>query len=424
MPLTQDHLRRIVRVLRAQNVGFVELVGLAELDPAEAFQGAVLRGADLRGQDLGGFDFSGADLSGVDLTGANLTWTRGVTAEMLAGAYYDSTTGLPATLADSFWSPDARPTWAERWGVDSYGRWVVFSVPAADGSLVTQRMRWISHGTFIIGSPDGEEGRFKDEGPQQKIAIAEGFWLFDTPCTQALWQAVMGDNPSRFRSPDRPVESVSFDDARRFIRKLNQRLPGVNLSLPSEAWWEYACRAGTTDATYAGPMEILGKNNAPVLDAIAWYGGNSGVEFELDNGDDSSAWPDKQYSHNKAGTHPVARKAPNQWGLYDMLGNVWEWCADAWQDSHDGIPLDGSPRTVRVAASRVIRGGCWVGDARSLRAACRAHDDPADRDVHLGFRCARVQVSVSSDSERRAGRSKPSERSERAATPGPQRRAR
>jgi formylglycine-generating enzyme required for sulfatase activity len=225
------------------------------------------------------------------------------------------------------------------------------------------------------------------------------------------------------------VEQVSFADIRAFLRKLNARVEGLDLGLPSEAQWEYACRAGTTTATHAGDLRILGDNNAPVLDAIAWYGGNSGVGFELENGYDSSRWPGKQYEHTRAGTWPVAQKAANPWGLYDMLGNVWEWCADHWHDNYDGAPTDGSAwigGTRRGgAAGRVVRGGSWSNDARSVRAAFRNGGVPARRLDVIGFRCARVQSdSVLSEAERRAGRSKPSERSETAATTSPERRER
>src|SRR5205823_5615520 len=103
------------------------------------------------------------------------------------------------------------------------------------------------------------------------------------------------------RSPTRPVEQVSWDDCRSFVDRLNARLEGLVMSLPSEAQWEYACRAGTTSATYAGDLEIVGMNNAPVLDEIAWYSGNCGVEFELDNGYDASGWSEKQYEFSRGG---------------------------------------------------------------------------------------------------------------------------
>jgi formylglycine-generating enzyme required for sulfatase activity len=307
--------------------------------------------------------------------------------------------------------------WASGLGRDRHGLFADLTVPETD---VTQRLRWIPPGRFTMGSPESEEGRFDWEGPQHEVTLAEGFWLFDTPCTQAVWNAVMGNYPSEFRSPTRPVEQVTFDDAQGFLVRLNGLVPGLSLVLPSEAEWEYACRAGTHTATYAGEMQILGENNSPVLDAIAWYGGNSGVDFDLENGRDTKGWPNKQYPHEKAGTHPVAGKAPNAWGLYDMLGNVWEWCADHWHDSYEGAPTDGTAWIApQGAADRVVRGGSWLGNARLVRAAYRGRNVPAVSSGYLGFRCARVQVA--GEAERRAGRSKPSERSERAATPRPER---
>ena len=143
-------------------------------------------------------------------------------------------------------------------------------------------MRWIKPGTFWMGSPEDEPGR-DDNEIRHQVTLSKGFWLADTPCTQALWQAVMGHNPSRFEDPKRPVENVSWNDTQSFFQKLNTEF-GISMSLPTEAQWEYACRAGTTEATYAGPIRILGENNAPILDEIAWYGGNSGHGFELKNG--------------------------------------------------------------------------------------------------------------------------------------------
>lgn len=219
-------------------------------------------------------------------------------------------------LADGLPEP-----WAAEWGEDRYG---VFQGFAVDG--VVQRMRWVPPGTFTMGSPETEAGRWKDEGPQHEVVLSRGYWLADTPCTQALWQAVMGSNPSRFVSPERPVENVSWDDCQVFLAKLAGRVHGLGARLPTEAEWERACRAGTTQATWLGDLEILGKNNAPLLDPIAWYGGNyCSINFNLDNGHDITGefWKEKQYQQTKGGTHPVRFKRPNPWGLFDMLGNVF-----------------------------------------------------------------------------------------------------
>ena len=324
-------------------------------------------------------------------------------------------------VIDAGWNPLADgnpPPWACAWGQDRFGVHIGFKIGEA-----RQRLRWIPPGRFLMGSSDDEAGRWEYEGPRHEVTVTEGFWLFDTPCTQALWQAVMGENPSRFVSPTRPVEQVSWDDAKDFIARINERLPGLDLSLPSEAQWEYACRAGAATATYAGEMKVVGENNAPVLDAIAWYGGNSGVDFELDDGFDSSGWREKQHAHTRAGTRPVAQKRPNAWGLYDMLGNVWEWCEDDWHVGYEGAPADGSAwiDAPQRAAFRVIRGGSWSSGARLVRAACRDGAGPGYRPGSVGFRCARVQSS-GERSERGAGRSKRGERSEQAATTSPERR--
>jgi formylglycine-generating enzyme required for sulfatase activity len=370
-------------ILRARDADFATLARLGGLDPARHFRGADLHNVDFGTDDLDGFDFCEADFSGADLSRA-----RGLRPEKFVGVRFDSRTKAPPGLLGP-----PKPDWAATIGRDEYGVFVTIEVPALRGRPVVQRLRWIPPGRFVMGSPGDEPGRDDDEGPQHRVTIAAGYWLFDTPCTQALWRAVMGRNPSAFKSPTRPVESVSFADVERFLRRLNDRVPGLNPGLPSEAQWEYACRAGTNAATYAGPIEILGENNVPVLDAISWYGGNSGVGFELKNGWDSSDWNDRQYPHERAGTHPVAAKLPNPWGLYDMLGNVWEWCADHWHRSYEGAPVDGSAwlDAGGGAALRVIRGGSWYDAARDVRAACRPHGEPAARNGNLGFRCARVQ---------------------------------
>jgi formylglycine-generating enzyme required for sulfatase activity len=266
------------------------------------------------------------------------------------------------------------PSWARGWGQDRHGVFVEIKA-----GTVKQRLRWIPPGTFRLGSPESEAGRFEWEGPRHEVELNEGFWLADTPCTQELWQEVMGGNASRFKSARRPVESVSWDDCQSFLETLSAHQPGLELRLPTEAQWEYACRAGTETATWLGDLEILGANNAPVLDEIAWYGGNSGVRFELAEGHDSTEWPEKQHPHERAGTREVKLKRPNPWGLYDMLGNVWEWCSD-------GAIADPEEEAVRV-----FRGGSWSAHARYVRAAYRNWYPRDARDEDLGFRVSRGQ---------------------------------
>jgi formylglycine-generating enzyme required for sulfatase activity len=252
-----------------------------------------------------------------------------------------------------------------------------------------QRFRWIPPSTFMMGSPEGEAGRLDDEGPQHQVTLSQGYWLGETPVTQAFWKAVLDDNPSRFVSDDRPVEQVSWDDCQRFVDKLNRMLPGLWARLPTEAEWEYACRAGFETATWLGDLEILGQSNAPLLDRIAWYSGNCGVGFELDNGYDMSSWSGKQYKFDKGGTRPVKLKEPNPLGLYDLLGNVYEWCSD-WYGPYSKESVT-NPSGPEAGSSRVFRGGSWLGYARCVRAAYRLWFRPACRDDDLGLRLARGQ---------------------------------
>ena len=139
------------------------------------------------------------------------------------------------------------PLWASDSGKDVTGAWAEFTVLGNNGMSATQRMRWIPPGSFLMGSPETEAGRDNDE-KQHEVTIEEGFWLADTACTQALWEAVMKSNPSFFKGSNLPVENVSWNDAQAFMAELNRRIPGLGLSLPTEAQWEYACRAGTTTA--------------------------------------------------------------------------------------------------------------------------------------------------------------------------------
>ena len=248
--------------------------------------------------------------------------------------------------------------WASEWGEDRHGLFMGFSIAG-----VTQRLRYIPPGEFLMGSPPSEIGRYDDE-EQHLVRIAEGFWLADTPCTQALWQAVMGENPSHLKDAMRPVETVSWDDCQEFLHRLNKRVPGLSARLPSEVEWEYACRAGTPTATWAGDLES--EDVSTVLEPIAWYGHNS-------NGR----------------TQPVQGKAANPWGLYDMLGNVFEWCQDLYSLS---TSLEASDiAQVLHGQLRLSRGGSCDGKARNVRAANRLKDLPGQRMSDQGFRLARGQ---------------------------------
>ena len=168
----------------------------------------------------------------------------------------------------------------------------------------------------MMGSPVDEAERFEDESPQHEVTISRGFWLFDTACTQALWQAVMGDNPSHFKGADRPVENVSFEDVAVFLERLNERLPGLDLVLPTEAQWEYACRAGTdTPFSFGANITTDQVNYA----GFAPYAGAAEGEY-------------------RGQTVPVGSLPANPWGLFEMHGNVREWCVDTWHESYDGAP--------------------------------------------------------------------------------------
>lgn len=237
---------------------------------------------------------------------------------------------------------------ASAWGEDEFGAFACFEVAG-----VEQRMRWIEPGSFMMGSPEGEVGRFDHEGPQHLVTLSEGYWLADTPCTQALWVVVMGANPSQYQSLHRPVERVSWDEVvRLFLAKLNAAMPGLEAGLPTEAQWEHACRAGTDTATYAG--DLRDELEDDVLNDIAWYARNTGMK-----------------------TIDVALKKPNPWGLYDMLGNVYEWYADL-QWRYTGDPV----RDPEGPLGRVLRGGSWDSDAGYCRAAFRYWNAPGNRFDH------------------------------------------
>ena len=252
-----------------------------------------------------------------------------------------------------------------------------------------------------MGTAEGNANAFNSEKPQHEVILTQGYWMFDTPCTQGLWVALMGKNPSYFEDPDRPIEKVSWEDAVGFAEKLNEWFAARNsksrskkvlgwsellFRLPTEAEWEYACRAGTKTDTYLGDLKIVGDANAELLDRLGWYGGNSGREYDLQKSRSLERdWlKNRQYPDKVGGTRKVAGKEANGWGLYDMLGNLWEWCED-WYGAYTAERVT-DPVGPSKGTLRVLRGGCWSTPARNLRSACRSRSVPGIRDDNLGFR--------------------------------------
>jgi formylglycine-generating enzyme required for sulfatase activity len=222
---------------------------------------------------------------------------------------------------------------------------------------VSIRMCWCPPGTFMMGSPTTEEDRCDNED-QIEVTLTKGYWMGKYQVTQAQWQAVMGTNPSFFKGANLPVESVSWHDAHEFLGKLNARLgskDGGTMVLPTEAQWEYAARAGSTGVYSGGGLE-----------QVAWYSGNSGPT-----------------------THAVGTKKANAWGLYDMSGNVWEWCQD-WYGYE--LPGGGDPKGPASGTLRVLRGGSWGFIADCCRVAKRDLNNPTVSFKFIGFRVVRSSV--------------------------------
>ena len=254
---------------------------------------------------------------------------------------------------------------------------------------VSFTMKLIEGGTFQMGSNDSDAK--SDEKPVHKVTLSS-YYIGETEVTQALWKAVMGSNPSYFKGDNLPVERVSWNDCQEFIRKLNQKT-GKSFRLPTEAEWEYAARGGAKTSLYNGENIIIsGENNSPNLDALAWYGGNCGRNYtreegcDVSNGYDISGWDEKQYSDSKGGTHPVKKKQPNAYGLYDMLGNVWEWCSDWCRHDYYGESSLVNPQGPSSSVVRVLRGGSWRHSAGSCRVSNRGGGNPGIAGNHSGFR--------------------------------------
>jgi formylglycine-generating enzyme required for sulfatase activity len=207
---------------------------------------------------------------------------------------------------------------------------------------------WIRPGSFTMGSEKGED----NEKPAHQVTIREGLYMGKYEVTQAQWRQAMGTNPSESKSDGLPVGNVSWSDAQQFIGKLNEMNDGFVYRLPSEAEWEYACRAGTTG------------DDVGNLASMAWYNDNSGGQ-----------------------AHPVGQKRANAFGLYDMHGNVWEWCVDTWHKDYNGAPADGSAWTTGGDINlRALRGGSWLSVAAICGFSNRGGYYPRTRDRDNGVR--------------------------------------
>ncbi len=329
---------------------------------------------------------------------------RALTVEVSRGA--QALPGLTAIEPWAGWTPDR----AQR---DEATR---LSQPVAVHNTQGMDFALIPAGTFRMGSPEDEDGRYSDED-LHTVTISRAYYLKATEVTQGEFAELMGFNPSYFQNAglDAPVEQVTWYDAVMFCNKLSEaeglaaaytirdieknehgNITGASVEflgvdregyrLPTEAEWERACRAGTTTALYTGRLTIRGSSHGPELDAIAWYGGNSGVSYE--GGYDSSGWPEKQFEHTRAGTHPVGQKASNGWGLFDMIGNVREWCGD-WYDSDGYVEGARDPVGPETGEDRVGRGGSWISSAGRCRSAGRDWDWPRVPGGGIGVRPAR-----------------------------------
>ena len=236
------------------------------------------------------------------------------------------------------------PAWAAAVGSDRYGSWAEFTI-----GTVTQRLRLCPGGAAQIGSSINEAGRGNDE-TVHRVLIDQAYWLADSECTQALWRTVMGDNPSSTIGDQLPIDSISFQRVQDFLRRAADKHPGVTLRLPSEVEWEAACRAGSR-GPYSGGLDLR---------SLAWYHANSGSVLA-----------------------PVAGRRPNAYGLFDVHGNVWEWCQAAdrtYPPDTDGLPIP--------SQAFIYRGGGFVDTAEDCRAARRGGNQTGDGFPGVGFRFA------------------------------------
>ncbi|KHD10209.2 hypothetical protein PN36_06920 [Candidatus Thiomargarita nelsonii] len=231
------------------------------------------------------------------------------------------------------------------------------------GKGVELEMVSIQGGTFMMGSPESEERREDKEGPQHNVRVEKPFYMGKYPVTQAQWEVLMGNNPSSFKGKNRPVENVSWDDAVEFCKRLSE-MTGKTYRLPSEAQWEYACRAGTTTPFYFGET----------------------ITTDLANYDGNYTYAEGPEGVDRQETTELGSFPPNAFGLYDMHGNIWEWCADSSHNSYEGAPSDGSVWEGSSGSRRVLRGGSWGYNPDGCRTARRLWGDPCVRNFNVGFR--------------------------------------
>ena len=379
MAFTEDELRRIVAVLDATaSTNVLRLAELAGLPPDRAFRHAILRGCDFRGLNLSGYDFSHADFHDADIRGADFSAATGLDQAALDGAIADASTRWPAGFV-------RRPTTV-----------------------------LIRAGTFTIGTTRRELRRERvsteygsQERPRRKITLAHDFHLAKYPVTVGEFRRFMASgvhvipkgaivwaegkdwvhsedadwsNPGFPQDDRHPVTCVSFDDAMAYVGWLSGRTRQA-WRLPSEAEWEFACRAGTRTARFWGDDRA----------GAAEYANVAGLALARV----MKATPDPErffpFEERFAFTSPVGSFKPNPWGLYDTLGNVWEWCEDHWHDNYDNIPIDDTPFTTSGGAGRrVLRGASWSNFPGNVRAGNRGRDGTGDRGTDAGFRVART----------------------------------
>ena len=230
------------------------------------------------------------------------------------------------------------------------------------GNGVMLEMVEIPSGTFYMGSPKNEAGRTNSEGPRHQVTV-KSFFIAKYPLTQAQYQSIMGYNPSHFKGDNRPVEKVSWDDAVEFCQRLSQNT-GKNYKLPSEAQWEYACRAGTMTPFYFGQS----------------------ITPNLVNYDGNYSYAAAQKGEYRQQTTDVGTFPPNAFGLYDMHGNVWEWCEDDWEENYINASKEGDALINRAGESKVVRGGAWLYFAGCCRCSMRNQGLYNARHHYYGFR--------------------------------------